>query len=226
MVICKSLSWTCEFAGFPTYILVLVLAPVQDLTLLLVIISCFPFFLITSCWGQDAPPLFLSSWLLKIADPLPPVLVWVSFLSGCYALQWVLAVGEGCLCAAALYRSVTAGIWCLPSLRCCCFPFPSALPRGESMRLQKYPGSSQTFAYDFRIHQWLLLATAVVTANCLRKIFVVSFHSAFMNESSDRKNSCSFCFFLFGQSYFISTSWLFALFGGDNSTRLVLLRFS
>lgn len=102
MVTCKSLSWACEFAGFPTYILVLVLAPVQDLTLLLVIISCFPFFLITSCWGQDAPPLFLSSWLLNIADPLPPVLVWVSFFSGwlqrCYALQWVLAAGEGCLC--------------------------------------------------------------------------------------------------------------------------------
>lgn len=90
MLTCKSLSWTCEFASFSSYILVLVLAPVQELTLPLVIISCFPFFPITSHWGQDAPPLFLSSWLLKIADPLPRVLVWVSFLRidwGCMFLQ-------------------------------------------------------------------------------------------------------------------------------------------
>lgn len=120
MVTCKSLSWTCEFAGFPTYILVLVLAPVQDLTLLLVIISCFPFFLITSCWGQDAPPLFLSSWLLKIADPLPPVLVWVSFLSGCYRgampfSEFQQREKDAFVCAAALYHSLTAGIWSVKS---------------------------------------------------------------------------------------------------------------
>lgn len=116
MLTCKSLSWTCEFASFSSYILVLVLAPVQELTLPLVIIFCFPFFPITSHWGQDAPPLFLSSWLLKIADPLPCVLVWVSFLridwgrtflqtehmvpgvTEMLCLQWVSAAGKGCLC--------------------------------------------------------------------------------------------------------------------------------
>lgn len=49
---------------------------------------------------------------------------------------------------------------------------PSALSRGESMRLRKYPGSSQTSAYGFRIHQWLLLATAVVTATAWERFLL------------------------------------------------------
>lgn len=75
---------------------------------------------------------------------------------------------------------------------------PSALPRGESMRLRKYPGSCQTFAYGFRIHQGLLVATAVVTATAWER-FLLFPCILYLWMNSDRKNSCSFCLFLFGQ---------------------------
>lgn len=243
MLTCKSLSWTCEVASFSSYILVLVLAPVQELTLPLVIISCFPFFPITSHWGQDSPPLFLSSWLLKNADPLPRVLVWVSFLRidwGRTFLQtehMVPGVTE-MLCPSVSFSSGKRMRLSVPQ------PFitpwllvsdvflhwegalshsPSALPRGESMRLQKYPGSCQTFAYGFRIHQGLLLATVVVTATAWERFLLFpSILYLWMGLLIGRTLALS------ASSYLVSltTSWLFALFWGDNSARLVLFRFS
>lgn len=228
MVICKSLSWTCEFAGFPTYTLVLVLAPVQDLTLLLVIISCFPFFLITSCWGQDAPPLFLSSWLLKIADPLPPVLVWVSFLSGCYALQWVSAAGEGCLCLCRCPLPLR-GCWYLMSsfTEMLLFLIPLVHFLGER-------------AWDFEntlaLLRLLHMALEFISGSCLQQLWSLltawerfllfpSILHLWMSLLIGRTLALSASSYLVSLILYQHHGYLLYL-GGDNSTRLVLLRFS
>lgn len=98
-------------------------------------------------------------------------------------------------------------------------------PRGESTRLRKYPSSCQTFAYGFRIHQWLLLATAVVTATVWERFLLFpSILYLWMSLLIGRTFALSASFYLV--SINLCQHHSYSVYWGVNSARLVLLRFS